>query len=924
MKRLLTNWWLLTSLAAILAALLLAIVLPLVAPFMRPWWVRLLVVVVIAAIWGVFAVLRILKASKASAEIAKSLAAPSPGDAEAEALSERMRAALSGLKAATGAKRDYLYSRPWYMIIGPPGAGKTTALLNSGVQFPFSNAALKGVGGTRNLDFWFAEDAVLVDTAGRYTSQDSDAGADQQGWDHFLQLLRRTRPLQPINGVMVAIGLDELMGSDLSRLDLHAATIRRRLAELRRTLEVSAPIYVLLTKADLLAGFSEFFDDLDVEGRRAVLGATLPLGSALSLNALLSEFDGVTQALADRVSKRLQEEGDPRRRSLILGFPAQVASLRARLARFFDGAFLADQEAPPALRGFYFTSGVQDGAPLDRILSGMASVFDNGVGARAGQSGRAYFLNRLLKEVVFAEAGLVQDDPKAAARRRGRLVGGLAAIAALSLLLIIFWTVSFAQNRGLQNHLLTGSQNVGAEVRNTGVDLVEVREGDPDLEQSLSLLRALRDLPRGYGDQAKGGAPILMRFGLFQGGHAKAAKQAYLESLQRVLLPRILLRLERYMQDHRQEPLKLYEPLKVYLMLGGQGPLDPKAVKAWVSEDWADEVFPGADRAQVRQELDQHLDALLADKQLGRVWPGRQAPLDGALIESIRSAVQTLSLADRAYAILRQKAAAAGEPDWRASDVLAGGDRQAFTNGDAVMQLSMPYFFTKKGFDRAYRIGLQTVQADLEKDLWVMGADADKTAIRSQVSQVKPGVAALYAREYIAAWDGVVQALKPADYFRDPAALGAFTRTPSPLKVLLLEVRANTTFGADPADKLAGKLGAAGKLVDSGGVDAGKTIQDYFRQLADYVGDGKAPAPIDEFVGAVKQAASANLAAGVAGSGLGGAAAQGQLATAVGQVATTAVVAPPQLQGFVAEATQSGKGAAASSAQGAISEEYAR
>ncbi|MFL5297556.1 MAG: type VI secretion system membrane subunit TssM [Phenylobacterium sp.] len=926
MKRILFNWWLLTGLAAVLIAVLLALVLPLVAPFMRPWWVRLIVVAAVALVWGVFALVRILKGRKASEEIAAELAQPSAGDLEADALSGRMRAALAGLKTAAGNRRDYLYSRPWYVIIGPPGAGKTTALLNSGIQFPFSDAALKGVGGTRNLDFWFADEAVLVDTAGRYTSQDSEAAADQQGWDHFLKLLRRTRPLQPINGVMVAIGLDELMGSDRKRLDEHAAAVRRRLGELRRTLEVSAPIYVLFTKTDLLAGFSEFFDDLDVEGRRAVLGATLQPGEPLTPAKLLAEFDAVVQSMADRVSKRLQEEGDPRRRSLILGFPSQLASLRARLARFFEGAFLNDQAAPAALRGFYFTSGVQEGAPLDRILSGMAQVYDSAPAPRAGASGRAYFLNRLLKDVVIAEAGLVQDDPRAAARRRSALIAGLAGVAAVSLLIVVLWTISFFQNRSLQDHLLTGSQNAVAEVRNTGVDLVEVREGDPDLEQSLALLRALRDLPRGYGDQAKGGAPILSSFGLFQGGHAKAAKEAYLEALQRVLLPRILLRLERYMQDHKAEPLKLYDPLKVYLMLGGgDAPFDPKAIKAWVADDWAAEALPGSDRAQVRDELGKHLDALLADQQFGRVWPERRAPLDQSLIDSTRAAVQALSLADRAYAILRQKANAAGEADWRADQALVGGDRQAFLNGDAVMQLAVPYFFTRRGFERAYQIGLQTVQLDLEKDLWVMGPDADKASIRAQVGQVKPQVAKHYADDYIAAWDAVVKALQPADYFRNPAALGAFTRQPSPLKVLLTEVRKNTTFGGDPAAKAAAKLGPlAGVVSGSGGVDAGKLISDYFRPLDDYVGDGKTPAPIDDFLGAVKQAASANLAAGVAGSGLGGAAAQGQLANAVGQVATAAVVAPPQLQGFVAQATQSGKGAAVSSAQGAIGEEYAR
>ncbi len=408
-------------------------------------------------------------------------------------------------------------------------------------------------------------------------------------------------------------------------------------------------------------------------------------------------------------------------------------------------------------------------------------------------------------------------------------------------------------------------------MRQAGVDLVEVRESDPDLEQSLSILRALRNLPRGYAERRKGGAPLLMGFGLYQGGHSKAAEQAYLEALQRVLLPRILLRLERYLQDHQSDPLAIYEPLKVYLMLGGQGPLDRKAVKAWVENDWATASMTGADREATRKELSDHLDALMGDKHLGRFWAANQAPLDGALIGAARAAVQRLSLADRAYAILRQKAATMGEP-WQAGTVLASGDAKAFAGGDAVLGLSVPYFFTKEGYQKAYLAGLATVQNDLKSELWVLGSDADTTAIRSQISGVRPGVAAAYAREYIAAWDGVLKALQPADYFNDPAAFGAFTRVPSPLKLILLELRKNTTFsgGAMGAaqNAIGAKLGKAGALLgdaaDGGGVDAGQQIQSYFKPTADYVGDGKQPAPIDDFVTAMKSAQSANAAAGAA------------------------------------------------------------
>ena len=80
---------------------------------------------------------------------------------------------------------------PWYLIIGAPGGGKTTALLHSGLRFPLAERLgrdpLAGTGGTRQCDWWFSQDAVFIDTAGRYTTQDSDAAADAREWQQFLR-----------------------------------------------------------------------------------------------------------------------------------------------------------------------------------------------------------------------------------------------------------------------------------------------------------------------------------------------------------------------------------------------------------------------------------------------------------------------------------------------------------------------------------------------------------------------------------------------------------------------------------------------------------------------------------------------------------------------------------------------------------------
>ncbi|HEY2710695.1 MAG TPA: type VI secretion system membrane subunit TssM [Caulobacteraceae bacterium] len=941
MKRFFFNWWTLTLLAAVLVALLLAFGLPIFVDFLRPWWVRLIMVGVVALIWGICALIHVLTAKRRSDAIADEIAQappPSPGDEEALALSQRMAEALASLKKATGDKRDYLYSRPWYMIIGPPGAGKTTALLNSGLRFPFADSALKGVGGTRNLDFWFADEAALVDTAGRYTTQDSDTVTDAKGWESFLGLLRKYRPLQPINGILVAIGIDELLRSDLQHLDAHASAVRRRLAELRKTLEVAAPVYVLFTKADLLAGFVEFYEDLDVEGRRAVLGATLPWGQPLRSDDLAGEFDLFAQSIADRASKRLQEEHDMRRRGLIMGFTPQVEGLRSRVLRFLEGAFISDRGPTEPLRGFYLTSGVQEGAPLDRILGGIAQVYEQPHAAQSGSQGRAYFLNRLLGEVVFAEAGLVQAERSAQARRAGQLMAAIVGIVVFAVIVLGLWTFSFMNNRTLQQGVLAGAQTAQQALHDSGVDLVEVRDSDPDLDQSLAMLQDLRTLPQGYEWQLKHGAPFFSTFGLYQHDLARQESQAYLQATQRVLMPRILLRLEAYLHQNVNQPFQEYEPLRVYLMLGGQGPMDAKAVKAWIENDWAATVYPGDDRSETRKELASHLDAMMDDPDLGSVWPSHAAPLDGDLVAQARAAVQTLSLADRAYAILKEKGATAGAP-WASSQVLASGDALAFANGDAVLKLQVPYFFTREGYEKTYLVGLGTVEQDLKSQLWVLGADQDTTAIRDQVAGVRPGVAASYARDYIAAWEAVAKALQPGDYFHNPAAMGAFTRTPSPLKLVLLELAKNTTFtgGAAGAGQALLKqqlnnLPGASTIQSSGGttvqqVDAAQQIHLAFMPLLTYVGDGKTPAPVDDFITGIKNAASANNAAATmtamgGGGGAGAAANQSQLATALAAVSTAAAGAPPELQSFVAQATKGGTQAATSTAQGAVASAY--
>jgi type VI secretion system protein ImpL len=459
------NWYVLTFLAVVLIGVLIWFVGPLIAiADFEPLGgeiARIATIAIIFLIWLALAIWRVVRARRANAALQEGLAKTAEADKESAVLAKRMVEALGTLKRMGGrsGKGNYLYSRPWYMIIGPPGTGKTTALVNSGLKFLVEDngaaQAMQGVGGTRNCDWWFTDDAILVDTAGRYTTQDSDADRDRKAWLAFLSLLRRNRPAQPLNGVMVAFGFDLLMNASVEELKSHGDAVRRRLNELHKELGVRLPVYVWFTKADILPGFVEFYDDLSADGRREVVGATWKWDGArpLDVEKLLDEFDLVVKAMTERTPTRLQNEADSQRRSRVLGFPVQVAEARVRIATFLGSMFeVRPLDPTPVFRGFYLTSGTQTGAAIDRLLGVMAPPRVQ-ASRRGKATGRAYFLQRLMSDVMFPESGLVTADPSVRRRRRAVLIGGLVVIGLLTAGLLGLWFVAYQRNTEAQNNL---------------------------------------------------------------------------------------------------------------------------------------------------------------------------------------------------------------------------------------------------------------------------------------------------------------------------------------------------------------------------------------------------------------------------------------------------------------------------------------
>ncbi|TCP09767.1 type VI secretion system membrane subunit TssM [Caldimonas thermodepolymerans] len=740
--------------------------------------------------------------------------APSAGAQEVEVIAGRFKEALETLRKSRLAGqagrfgRGYLYHLPWYVIIGAPGSGKTTALINSGLEFPladrFGKEAIRGVGGTRNCDWWFTNEAILLDTAGRYTTQDSSQQDDATAWTGFLQLLRRHRPRRPINGVLVTISVPDMLSHPAPERERYAQTVRQRVQELYQQLGVRIPVYLLVTKTDLLPGFIEYFDHLGKEERQQVLGFTLPYqdqAPALEKEALGTTFESEFALLSKRLFEgsleRLEAERDPQRRALVYSFPQQFTALREVLGEFLVNAFAASKfDQPILLRGVYFTSGTQEDSPIDRIMGVLARSFKVERRALPPQksTGRSYFLTHTLKGVIFQEAELAGTNLKWERRRTWLHRAAYVAIAVLGVGLLAAWGVSYVNNRqylaAVEQRIAPAAQTVQAIDPGTGADVLQ-------LLPALNELRRLAIVDPVRPDLS---APASMQFGLFQGDKVDAAaRAAYQRLLDDAMLPKVARRIEDLLRSaQNRNPELMYEALKAYVMLYDSEHYSAADLKDLVLADW-ETTLPREVGNEQRAELEAHLDVLL---DRGVVMS--PLPQDKALVEQSRAALQRMSLAQRVYNRLKRVGVGADIPEFKITKAAGPAAGLVFTRASGEpLTKGVPGLYTYDGYHKAFQAQADRVARQLfEEEGWVLGLSEQQRSATLRDAQglarLMSDVKRLYLEDYARVWEFFINDIRLANRgtLTDTIQLVRTLSAPdSPLPPLLRAIVKETTLG---------------------------------------------------------------------------------------------------------------------------------
>lgn len=721
---------------------------------------RLIAIVILLLVWAIYSLLMQLKAKSNNNQLVEDLQ-QAPEDIiqgqtseEMTQMNERFVQALSTLKKLNfkgrGAK-SALYELPWYIIIGPPGSGKTTALINSSLDFPLANefgkGALQGVGGTRNCDWWFTNDAVLIDTAGRYTTQDSHKVVDSSAWGGFLKLLKKHRRRRPINGAIVAISLQDLMVKTEDERAQYAKTIRQRIDELMEKLEVRFPIYLMFTKCDLVSGFSEFFEDLGKEEREQVLGISLPdsieASQAPDFAKISSGYSDIVKRLYERVLWRVHSERDVKRRSLIQAFPQQMENLQELVDSFVQQAFVQNRyKLQPYLRGVYFTSGTQDGTPIDRLMSSVSANFGFNTVNNQGLAvqGKSFFIGKMLKEVIFPESELVGTNRFYEKLIKWTQRVAYTTMAGVSATFVFFWLEAYNLHQAYVQQVQEFTDEYQQEV-----DKLPPRS--TDIRTVLPALNALAQASLVFDQETEN--PWVKGLGMYDDSINQSADAAYLEQLDERFYPQLINYVASHLQGGEVDEA-LYNAFRVYVMFNRLDHYNQQVVREWFVDKWSIQ-FENQD--ETRQALIAHLDAFLATDFA-------PAELSPSLLSSTRQRLQRLPVAQRIYQRIKS------QPEFSHKVNLLGEMGGAVSENYALtpaiqQRLRIPVLYTKASYDSIDFSADSQLIINIASEKWLLH-DESKGNIsfgKDDLEKISKKVKSLYLADYDRVWQRVYDSL---------------------------------------------------------------------------------------------------------------------------------------------------------------------
>jgi len=422
--------------------------------FDQPLENGLFILLLIFGIWLGFIVLRkIMVRIRAKAQVQGLLGSGNADEVDNDlgmttselnrSLKQRWNTTIKALKRSQlKYQGDALYALPWYMIFGRPTSGKSTSLRNAKLLLPSIDISKHEDGSTLNLEWWLYEEGIVIDTAGRYAVPDN-LERDRKEWNSLLGMIARHRQKEPLNGLVLAVAANRLLECSEEEILEEGRQVRNSINHLMDKLEVKVPVYLMITKADLIPGFKKWAEYLPEELKSQAMGY---------LNeATTSDVDSVVDTALDNILDRLKEvrllmmEQTETPDESLLTLPRSMENVRSGLHTFIKTALKGNayQEAP-RFRGLYFSSSLQE---------------KNGENVRNG-----LFLHDFFTKILPADRGSLVSLPSALRIRSAARKYALGISGAITFSAIVGLSALYESDKAILNDIYTNYADSSIEV----------------------------------------------------------------------------------------------------------------------------------------------------------------------------------------------------------------------------------------------------------------------------------------------------------------------------------------------------------------------------------------------------------------------------------------------------------------------------
>ncbi|UHM93047.1 type VI secretion system membrane subunit TssM [Rahnella victoriana] len=665
---------------------------------------------------------------------------------------------------------NYVYRLPWYMVIGAQKSGKTT-LIKEGYKLMeiagLESSHIEDAEALR-VHCWLGEQAVIIDPAGELIEQPPVSVAGKSSlnprlWESLLSWLVEQRKRQPVNGLILVVDLHQLLTANKSQRENYISTMQQRMQDVRLSLNCQLPLYVVLTKMDLLYGFEAMYQTLDKVAREAVLGVTFTLTS--EPDAWRQELQKFWQQWMIQLNGAMPEmmlnSVDAGQRSRLFSFTRQIQGLQEYIGQMLEGILHSGDQIQPTLRGVYLTSAQQRGQ--------MDDVFTQSAAVQYHLSPQAfptwpvtdtmpYFTKELFGGVLLAEPNLAGENSIWLRSTRKRMIICSFAGAAIAATLWGYWHYYHKVNYRAGEEVLAQAKKFLSIPAPEGNDIYGNLE--------LPLLNPIRDATLAYGDYHEK-KTFYADMGLYQGDDiGPYVESTYLQLLQRRFIPSLMSGLLQQMNAAPKESEQKLEILRVMRMLDDGSGRNIPLVEQYMAKIWSRQ-FNG--QRELQQQLMNHLDYALRHTD----WHAAREKNDQYAIRSfapylkpISSAQQELSklsIYQRVYQNLLVKARDTLPSSLNLRDQIGTSFDDVFVSANDNL-LEIPQVLTRNGLQN-YFVKQNDQLIDLTvMDSWVLNlsknveySEADRKEIQRQVTEQ-------YFGDYNATWHAALSNLSVTEF----------------------------------------------------------------------------------------------------------------------------------------------------------------